>query len=833
MEAAARHKSTMRYRGTCVRIAVLLLTLSGTPIDAAGPVQSTQPGTSGRVVATITTLEGTVHMPGVQVDLRDPDERIVIAKTVTDGAGQVTFPDVPAGRYIITASRTGFGARESTVFVVRPNETAQVILDAQLTFLLPGVQVRAETPSPTDSVQPVSTSDMLAGSLFETAPLEGDDFRSLLPLLPGVVRDANGRLRIKGGRPTQGALQISSASLIDPSTGDFDLDLPAQSIESVEVLANPFAAEYGRFSTSVTQIRTRGGTNDWDFSVGSLVPRLRGGLRGIRGFEPRASVRGPLRKDRVFLAQDVQFRYVATPVKSLPEEPEVELRSFDSFTRVDSVVSARHVLSGALIAFPRHVRRVTMNTFRPPETTPDFDQKGWSAGGVDRLAIAPDLVLESTVSVRQFEIEVNTANRALMVYSPQTQSGGFFNDQERDVRSYQWVEALSLSRDLWSGQHVFKFGTDLQRSDYTGSSVSRPVEVRRLDGTLAERTDFGAPSSQHVKGTEFAVFAQDRWRLSSRVTLEYGLRVDRDAVVEGLNWSPRAGAAIAVLPDGRAILRGGFGKFTQRTPLNIDAFASFEPRTTSRFDRDGLPIGGPVTLTNRVDAPLRTPEAEVGNIEWDQRFGRRVLLKLAFLDRRGAHEHILSPDPAAGALRLASTGASRYRELESTVRYLGSERRDLTMSYVWARGTADLNNYDDFYGNFRNPIIRANERSLIPTDVRHRLLLRGTIGLPGKWDAAPVLELRSGFPWSAVDEFQDYVGPRNRAGRLPAVRTLDLSIARPWRFKKHRFRAGIRLYNLFGASAQRDIQSSTTSPFYGTAYNPVERSIGFVFGSGR
>jgi hypothetical protein len=45
-------------------------------------------------------------------------------------------------------------------------------------------------------------------------------------------------------------LQVSAASLVGPSTGDFDLDLPGQSVEWVEVLANPFAAEYGRFSTS-------------------------------------------------------------------------------------------------------------------------------------------------------------------------------------------------------------------------------------------------------------------------------------------------------------------------------------------------------------------------------------------------------------------------------------------------------------------------------------------------------------------------------------------------------------------------------------------------------
>ena len=108
-----------------------------------------------------------------------------------------------------------------------------------------------------------------------------------------------------------------------------------------------------------------------------------------------------------------------------------------------------------------------------------------------------------------------------------------------------------------------------------------------------------------------------------------------------------------------------------------------------------------------------------------------------------------------------------------------------------------------------------------------------TIGLPRQWDFAPVLELRSGFPWSAVNESLDFVGPRNRAGRLPTVRSLDFSIVRPWRVKGHRIRAGIRIYNVFGSSASRDIQNNLASPFYGTPFNPIERSIGFVFGMAR
>src|SRR5262249_39559187 len=155
-----------------VRSGLIALQLAAAPwtLAAAQP-----PDEAGRVITTVTTLEGAVNLPGVQVELRTWPDGTVLAKTITDGTGQVTFPDVPPGRYIINGSRAGFLARDSADFGVRAGETARVLLDIQLTFVLPAVEVRAETPSPTDSVQPVSMSDMLAGSVFDLAPLDGDD----------------------------------------------------------------------------------------------------------------------------------------------------------------------------------------------------------------------------------------------------------------------------------------------------------------------------------------------------------------------------------------------------------------------------------------------------------------------------------------------------------------------------------------------------------------------------------------------------------------------------------------------------------------------------------
>ncbi len=141
-----------------------------------------------------------------------------------------------------------------------------------------------------------------------------------------------------------------------------------------------------------------------------------------------------------------------------------------------------------------------------------------------------------------------------------------------------------MSKDF-AGQHVFKVGFDLQDSRYDGDDYSQQLDVRRLDGSLAERTTY-SPVLTHpeVSGLEFAVFGQDRWRLNDRVMFELGLRVDRDDIVERVNFSPRGGVSVSVLPEGRGILRGGVGKFNQRTPLDLGAFTQYQTQTVTRYD---------------------------------------------------------------------------------------------------------------------------------------------------------------------------------------------------------------------------------------------------------
>ena len=164
---------------------------------------------------------------------------------------------------------------------------------------MPAVEVRAEALSPTRQRAAGFDERSVVRLGARLAPLEGDDFQSLLPLLPGIVRGTDGRLRVKGGEPTQGRAADQQLEFDRSSIGR--LRSPAAGTEAStpsKLLANPFAAEYGRFSSSITQIQTRRGTNEWEFKTGNLFPRFRlgcsPGIRVLRTslFDPRPDPEG-------------------------------------------------------------------------------------------------------------------------------------------------------------------------------------------------------------------------------------------------------------------------------------------------------------------------------------------------------------------------------------------------------------------------------------------------------------------------------------------------------------------------------------------------------------
>jgi len=210
-----------------------------------------------------------------------------------------------------------------------------------------------------------------------------------------------------------------------------------------------------------------------------------------------------------------------------------------------------------------------------------------------------------------------------------------------------------------------------------------------------------------------------------------------------------------------------------------------------------------------------------------------LFVRVGYEQRQARREFILNPVESAARgtiIGLDNSGSSRYRELEVTARYKFRENDEFTVSYVRSSSQGDLNDFNSYFSNFQNPIIQANERSRLPWDAPNRFLFRGEFHVPYRITLMPVLDIRTGFPYSIIDEDRNFVGPRNRAGRFPDFASLDLQILRtvslPGRFNKYRVELGLKVFNLTNHFNPRDFQNNLASDDFGGFYNGVGRQFG-------
>ena len=111
----------------------------------------------------------------------------------------------------------------------------------------------------------------------------------------------------------------------------------------------------------------------------------------------------------------------------------------------------------------------------------------------------------------------------------------------------------------------------------TDGRPSRRSTLSALPDIRSERIEFGAPTRFSVDQNEFAWFVGDQWRPGERVSVDLGLRFDRDSVTDSTHAAPRAGVTFAFTRDRKTLLKAGAGLFYDRVPLNIAAFPDFPP----------------------------------------------------------------------------------------------------------------------------------------------------------------------------------------------------------------------------------------------------------------
>jgi hypothetical protein len=173
------------------------------------------------------------------------------------------------------------------------------------------------------------------------------------------------------------------------------------------------------------------------------------------------------------------------------------------------------------------------------------------------------------------------------------------------------------------GDHDLKFGASYQHLPlhvFDGGLLNGRFGFSRSDldfnaadpRTYPDRLTIRVPGNSDfiVKGTEAGAFAQDKWKVNSRLTLSMGVRWDIEDVpldesqnpffanpskypLDKNNFSPRFGATWALNDAGTAVIRGGYGKYYQKT-----AYSNFTP----------LVSAGPVSQSFTVNFPTNSAD---------------------------------------------------------------------------------------------------------------------------------------------------------------------------------------------------------------------------------
>jgi len=798
------------------------------------------PGALRGTVTAVGANSQTYVIPGATLTLISNLPGARALSVISNESGEYRFAELNPGLYTLEISFAGF-KKLNRKMTIRAGETTVEDIRLEIEEVQSAVTIKAEGQGiDSNNVAPAAKIEQ---QTLQNVPLVNERFEDALPLVPGVVRGPDGLLNVKGSRASQSGLTVNSANVTDPVTGEFAINLPVEAIQSVQVLTNPYAPEYGQFSGAVTTIETKSGTDKFEQEFQNFFPRFRhrgGHFVGIEAFTPRLSFSGPIKKDKLWFMQSFEYRFVRTPIESLPPlKRDTGLESFDSVTQLDWEMNPTNHLTTTFSLFPEKLRFVELNTFNPQEVTANFKQRGFFWAVNDRKLLGSKAVLESLFSIKQFNADVfPSSGTAPMNLAPDVNSGNFYNRQDRDSTRYEALEIYSFNPPDFFGVHFMKAAVGFNLDTFDGRNTSNTVRTLRADGTRSQQIDFVGSGVLSRNKRQFLAFFEDKWAVSSRLNLEYGVRYDRDNIANGNDLAPRIAFSFLPVTDGRTVIRGGVGLFYGQIDLNVATFTQLQQRVITRFGPDGQTILGIPQQQAFILAGGRfqTPRSVNWNLEVDREWFKNLIVRVGYQQRESRREYVVNPLDSLtplGTLLLTNSGRSRYRELQLTTRYHFGKHNELVASYVRSATTGDLNDFNSFFGNFGNPIIRANERSRLNYDVPNRFLFWGEFNVKYGVTLAPVLDLRDGFPYSVVDADRNFVGPRNLAGRYPMFASFDLqvlkTVAFPGRLEKYRTRVGLKVFNLTNHFNPRDFQNNLDSANFGAFYNGVGRMFALKF----
>jgi hypothetical protein len=638
-------------------IGVLLLSLGGS--KAFG-----QATASGTIQGTVTDVSGAV-VPDAQVVAKNKATDLTRTTTSSD-SGDYRFELLPVGNYAVTITKTGFATFVQTLEIL-VGQTATV--NAQLK---PGVtteliEVTGEAPLVDQAKTDVSSN--ITPTQVEQLPMVGRDVANLAYLAPGVkaadsydpTKNRYAILSVNGNGGRDVNVTVNGIDNKDNTVGGPVMQMPLEAVQEFQISTQRFSAVNGRSQGAAINMITKSGTNSYHGSVFGYFrnsaldtdEKVADGTGGHVLSHPDysrqffgGSVGGPFMKDKLFgfftierqresqglsesanayaelvLAQ--QHGLAAQPALIIPR-PFYETRYNG---RMDWTINKKNS------AYLSYSSQANDSLNDQSDGTMDLSEGNFT---VNHLQVA-NLTLTSQLSntsVNQFTFGfqywnnlIDSKVRAPLVTFPDAQFGTNGNvPQQSFQRKWQFKDDISKA----VGKHTLKAGVDFIYNPVEGGffeyNSTLEIDFKKDPSTILGNTTLypqgfstpgliGSMSFSNGDATfivatkQLGLYFQDDWKVSRRLTLNLGLRYDKDFNTLGvseiprsrtylelkainspyvtklphndnLDFSPRIGFAYDLTGAGKHVLRGGFGLYYGNAFQNIPLFMEQQANPT-------------------------------------------------------------------------------------------------------------------------------------------------------------------------------------------------------------------------------------------------------------
>ena len=773
-------------------------------------------------------------VPGAEIQLMLDGKPIRTAKT--DERGEFLFGNLSRGKYRLVVSKQGLETVTKEGVAVGESQKGNLVLVLKVAAIKQEISVEAKTESPVE--QPASVGTEITGAQVKDIPGR-PSVLDALPLVPGVVRSPDGQVYISGSQEHHSGFVVNSTSVTDPVTGQFEPTVPVDSVEDVNVYKTPYLARYGGFTAGIVEVDTRRGGEKWKYALNDPFPEFRirsHHFEGVKEVTPRFSISGPVMAGKLYFSEGFEWVMRKQAVRSL-QFPlnETRLDSYNSFSQLDYVASAKHIMTFSFHAVPRTVSFTTLSFFNPQPVTPNFDSDIETTSLNDRMMFQSGQ-LQSTVSFSRISGDVSAQGNRRMLITPTGNRGNYFSQRNRNASRTDWREYFALQPIKYAGTHNLEVGVLAAHTQFRGAVTNRTVDVLDNTNQLVKRVAFLNSGPIRRQDLDLATFVQDHWVLNSKLALDGGVRLERQSLSEIVRPAPRVGFVLTPW-SAHTVVRGGYGVFYDTVPMNVFAYDQLPDEIITTYG--DVPVLYHRILSTKRRAINKTstldetngrfsPSSRAWNVEVEHAISRAFQVRANYLENNSEGLFIVNreDDGQKHFLALRDTGHSFYRQLELGARYAWKQG-EISGSYVRSRAVGDLNEFDTYLGAFPQPVVPTNKFAHLPGDIPNRALLWGQVRLPIKVRLTPLVEFRSGFPYQIRNVLQDYIAT-GRDTRFPNYFSLNTRVSREFQVsKKYALDTSISLTNITNHFNPLEVHANNADPQFGRFFAYYDRRARF------